>query len=645
MKSFPALRISVIAAALMLAIPVAHAGTTATSSAAKYVAVTDANQTYDGFIVTYRVGTSERGSSGAVVQNVQAAASRASLHLVGTTSTGGKTAPLSVVYQRKLAVGSDLVNVSRALSRAEANALMLQLAADPAVAYVEPNTVMRAVRDFRASSPTSPLAAPRAVTPNDPLYGRYQWNFFNAIGGANINNAWDLADGTGVTVAVLDTGITEHPDLDTSLANAGYDFLSSAFYSGRDADGRASGGWDLGDWTTEEPWLSQCVSASNPAANSSWHGTNVSGVIAERTDNGEGYAGIAHNAKLLPVRVLGHCGGPTSDIADAIVWAAGGHVDGVPDNTHPAQVINMSLGGGGSCSASSAFGQAIAFANSKGVAVVAAAGNSNADASQFSPASCPGAIAVASNGVTGKRAFYSNYGATVVLSAPGGGVCVNDDPATGQQADPDGFVWAALNDGEKGPSAPAYGPGYAGTSQATPHVAGTIALMLDAMKAAGMEAPNPAEIRNILVRSAKPFPVTQDHPVGAGILDAYAAVNLALGNDDGGGDEQATPLAKGVILSGQAGAPGSSALYSITVPAGATMLNIRTMGGSGDVSLYVKTGSAPNADGSDADFTSARPGNNDALVLATPQAATYYIRVAAGASPYANVSVLADYRP
>jgi serine protease len=251
-------------------------------------------------------------------------------------------------------------------------------------------------------------------------------------------------------------------------------------------------------------------------------------------------------------------------------------------------------------------------------------------------------IAVASNGITGKRAFYSNYGTTVTLSAPGGGVYPND--GTSGTPDATGYVFSAINDGETTPAGENYA-GYAGTSQASPHVAGAVAMILGATHAAGMDTPTPAQIRDILVRSARPFPLTQDHPVGAGILDAHAAVNLALGNDDGGGDEQAIPLAKGVILPGQAGAPGSSALYSITVPAGASMLNVRTMGGTGDVTLYVKAGSAPGRDGSDADFTSARPGNNDALVLATPQAATYYIRVAAGASPYANVSVLADYKP
>src|SRR3546814_719395 len=96
-------------------------------------------------------------------------------------------------------------------------------------------------------------------------------------GGSNVNNAWDIADGDVVVIAVLDTGITAHPDIDTSLADAGYDFITDAFVSGRDTDGRAPGGWDLGDWTTEDPWLSEGTNAQNPPDDSSWHGTHVPG--------------------------------------------------------------------------------------------------------------------------------------------------------------------------------------------------------------------------------------------------------------------------------------------------------------------------------------------------------------------------------
>src|SRR3546814_5918724 len=134
---------------------------------------------------------------------------------------------------------------------------------------------------------------------------------------------------------MIDAGSTGAPDIRTSPADAGYDFSPDALVSGRDTDGRAPGGWDLGVWTTAGPWLSECTNAQNPPDDSSWHGTHVAGTAgAELTNNASGMAGVAYNAKVLPVRVLGHCGGYTSDITDAIIWASGGQVPGVPDNTN-----------------------------------------------------------------------------------------------------------------------------------------------------------------------------------------------------------------------------------------------------------------------------------------------------------------------
>lgn len=548
-------------------------------------------------------------------------------------------------------MGADLVRTSRKLNQSEANTLMAQIATDSSVAHVQPDYKMYAVKDFAApaSMNAQAKAALQTFTPDDPYYAQYQWHFSNPVGGANINNAWDIADGTGVTVAVIDTGITQHSDLDTSLADAGYDFISDSFVSGRDTDGRVPGGWDMGDWDNTQPYLQECLGSNNPADGepSSWHGTHVSGTIAELTNNGVGMAGIAYNAKVLPVRVLGHCGGYDSDISDAIEWASGGHVDGVPDNTHVAQVISMSLGGQGACTTDAPEYTAIKDAISRGTTVVVAAGNSSADVSGFTPASCPGVIAVASNGITGKRAFYSNYGKGVTLSAPGGGIYAND-ASSGNVVD-NGFVWSSINDGTTTPGNPAYG-GMAGTSQATPHVSGTVAMIIGAANAAGMATPSPADIANILVKSARPFPVAQDHVIGAGIVDAAAAVNLALNGDTsnpGDGDnDPGTTLAKGVILSGQSIGAGAAVRYSITVPAGATTLNIRTIGGSGgDVSLFVKAGSSPAADGSDADFSSVKPGNNEAVVIQKPEATTYYILVVGGESATSNLSVLADYKP
>lgn len=656
MKSLHSFRIGAIAAAIALAGPAVHAADAPKLSAprlsiSKLFPMAQANQTYNRFIVTYRDGSSERGNSAAATQSINSAIGKTGLNRMTMSSAGTAQAPLTASYQRKMFNGADVIRTSRKLSQSEANALMQQIATDPNVVAVQPDYRMQAVRDIAApvtmqaqTSKTIQNIGTQTYTPNDQYYQQYQWDYWNLVGGANTNNAWDLADGTGITVAVLDTGITQHPDMDTSLAGDGYDFITDSFVSGRDTDGRVPGGWDTGDWTTTDPWLSECTGANNPPEASSWHGTHVSGTVAELTDNSIGMAGTAHKAKVLPVRVLGHCGGNTSDIADAIVWASGGHVDGVPDNTHPAQVINMSLGGGGACDPVTS--AAISSAISRGTSVVVAAGNSSADVANFTPASCPGVIAVASNGITGKRAFYSNYGEGVTLSAPGGGV-YPDDGNAGSPVN-DGFVWSAINDGTTTPTTADYG-GYAGTSQATPHVAGTVALMLSAAQAAGAAAPAPAEIKQMLIESARPFPVKQDQPVGAGIVDAAAAVNLALGNEPPTPPDS-TALTNGVTLPGQSAGYNGSILYSISVPAGATTLNIRSMGGAGDATLYVKAGSVPNADGGNADFTSAKPGNNEAVVIPKPQATTYYILLAARKADtqvynFSNVSVLAAYNP
>jgi serine protease len=361
---------------------------------------------------------------------------------------------------------------------------------------------------------------------------------------------------------------------------------------------------------------------------------------AELTNNALGMAGIAHGAKILPVRVLGHCGGYDSDINDAIVWAAGGHVDGVPDNTHPAQVINLSLGGPGNCPASDPAAQAVAAANALGAVVVVSAGNENIDASQASPASCPGVITVASTGITSRRAFYSNYGSAVEIAAPGGGVYPND----GSSGTPinDGFIWQALNSGTTTPvpNDSDYG-GYAGTSQASPHVAGTVALMQSARLAAGMALMTPAEVLSTLQQTAHAPSVAPpaNRGIGAGIVDANAAVRAAIGEDDGGGE--AIVLSNGVTLAGQSGSAGGSTVYTLQVPAGAMALSLRTYGGSGNVSVYAKVGAAASA--SDYDYKSARPGNSESVVVARPAAGTWYVTVV-GETSYAGVSVLGSFR-
>src|SRR5205823_4685517 len=200
------------------------------------------------------------------------------------------------------------------------------------------------------------------VVPNDTMYGQ-QWHYFEARGGINLPPAWDVTTGSAsLTVAVVDSGVVPHADLAGRLV-PGYDFISDASMS-NDGDGRDADARDPGDY------------GCNGAA-SSWHGTHVAGTIGAASNNGAGVAGINWSSKILPVRVMGKCGGYTSDIVDGMRWAAGIAVIGVPANANPARVINLSLGSDGACS--SAFQSAVNDVIARGTVVVAAAGNSNSD--------------------------------------------------------------------------------------------------------------------------------------------------------------------------------------------------------------------------------------------------------------------------
>lgn len=188
--------------------------------------------------------------------------------------------------------------------------------------------------------------------PNDYYYSyySYQWHYKGPsdgeFAGLNLPKAWDITTGNASTVvAVIDTGILSHEDLSSSRILQGYDMISDSV-TARDGDGRDSDPTDEGDWNE----AGECDGSE--AEDSSWHGLHVTGTIAAATNNGVGMAGVNWSNKILPVRVLGKCGGDESDIIDAIEWASGGSVSGVASNSNPAKVINMSLGGDGSCGSS-----------------------------------------------------------------------------------------------------------------------------------------------------------------------------------------------------------------------------------------------------------------------------------------------------
>ena len=467
----------------------------------------------------------------------------------------GQQFGLSMKMLHTSATGAHIVQLSKKMSAAEIAALAAELVArDPSVEYAEPDLIMQ-----------------KMFTPTDPRYNE-QWHYFEAAGGLRLPAAWDKATGTGVKVAVIDTGYRPHADLSGQFL-PGYDFISSATIA-NDGNGRDSDASDTGDAIV----AGEC-GAGQPTQDqsSSWHGTHVAGTIAAKTGNGLGVAGVAFNAKIVPVRVLGKCGGYTSDIADAIIWASGGAVSGVPANANPARVINMSLGGGGACGATTQ--SAINSARSRGTVVIVAAGNENMNASNSNPANCAGVVTVAATNRSGGRAFYSNYGAVVDVAAPGGDTSVAAN-----------VILSTLNAGLTAPASDNYAF-YQGTSMATPHVAGVAALMLS--KNANL---TPDEIESKLKSTARAFPATCT-TCGSGIVDASAAVDAATGvvapalnetesnNTLASGNSVAT---SGTVVSGNMGSTTDTDYVVVQLPAGKTLTSTLTMGAStADYDLYV----------------------------------------------------------
>ncbi|RUO30752.1 peptidase S8 [Aliidiomarina sedimenti] len=485
-------------------------------------------------------------------------------------------------------------------SRRNVRRMMEVLASDPSVELVEEN---------RFHHPQN--------APNDPQYNQ-QWHYYEAVGGANTEGAWSQGiTGQGVVVAVLDTGYRPHTDLAGNLL-PGYDMISDSFV-GNDGDGRDNDASDPGDWVS-----AGACGGGRPAQDqdSSWHGTHVAGTIAAVSDNGQGVAGVAYDAQVVPVRVLGRCGGTTADIADGILWASGASVPGTTANQNPADVINMSLGGQGSCQ--SVTQSAINTARSNGSTVVIASGNSDSNADNFSPGNCSGVVNVASTDRDGGRAYYSNYGSSVTLAAPGGAQSFANDPEG---------VLSTHNSGSTTPGSDSYRFNQ-GTSMAAPHVAGVAALVKQALPSA-----TPDQVAQILTDSARSFPASCSG-CGVGILDAGAAVQLALGDggDNGGGDD----TGGGGSVDNLSAATGEWNRFTIDIPSGMSTFTVEISGGSGDADLYVRNAGSPTLQNWD-----CRPylsGNNEICTIDNPQAGTWHLGVHAYQA-YSGVDLEANYQP
>ena len=402
-------------------------------------------------------------------------------------------AGVPLTYKRPMSGNAHVLSLPARLPTIAVEAIARKLETLPGVDYAEPDYVMRPM-----------------LVPNDPSYTA-QWHYHEAFG-INAPAAWDITTGSAtVRVAVIDTGITDHPDL-AGRWTGGYDFIADVA-TANDGNGRDSDPHDPGDWVT-----ANMCGLGEPAENSSWHGTHVAGTIGAASNNGLGVAGINWVSPIVPIRVLGRCGGFTSDIVDGMRWSAGLTVSGVPVNANTAKILNLSLGGSGACSSS--YQNAINAINAVGAIVVISAGNSNANAANFQPGNCNGVVTVAATDRSGNRTFYSNFGSVVEISAPGGETNTNSPSPVPQNG-----ILSTLNSGLTTPGTASYAY-YQGTSMAAPHISGVLSLMVSLDPTL-----NFTQSLQILQSTARSFPAGSScttSTCGSGIVDAAAALNAVI---------------------------------------------------------------------------------------------------------------------
>mgnify|MGYP000046760804 FL=1 len=382
------------------------------------------------------------------------------------TATGSESVDnVELTSSVDLGEGLHTVELSESVTEAEAQVIIDELESDPRIAWVEVDEILL------------------TADVSDPDYSTRQWNLWGEFGidrslrvPEPLTDSISGANGQGVAVAVIDTGIAPHSDLGQQVLQ-GYDFVSDRLelWAARGPEGDrvafdgdyvdpetfGSMGWDAnpadpGDWR-----------GVAPVRPSSWHGTHVAGIIGAQTNNGIGIAGVASGARIVPIRALSWNGGLSSDVAAAIIWAAGGHIAGVDDNQNPARIINLSMASRAQCSAT--LQTAIDTATELGSVVVVAAGNANSDVRDYSPANCEQVISVGATDATGSRANYSNFGDNVDVYAPGGDLNASGDLG----------IYSLSNAGVREPGAEAYAYRQ-GTSMAAAHISGLLARLISA---------------------------------------------------------------------------------------------------------------------------------------------------------------------
>lgn len=450
-----------------------------------------------------------------------------------------------------LATGAHVIFVDND-SPAEVDAIIKKIESDPEIAYVVKDRLFT-----RASAD---------ITPNPT----YQWDMYGAGEfmpkpswiGDGFYDAWQeliqaenslsgYMPGQGTVVAVIDTGYTPHPNFLNQLepfdeSRYGYQMISDCRIAGTcptstlTADAGINyqpDGLDLGDYTSQTAAANYQNNTGNVCgtvigADSSWHGSHVTGTIVANSYNANSsyITGGAYGAKVVPVRVLGVCGGLTSDIENAIVWASGSPVPNtingstmINGSANKADVINLSLGGSGSCD--NDLQDAINIAIENGSIIVVAAGNEKQNVSNSSPANCNGVVSVAARGPTNKLASYSNYG-NVTIAASGGDCFITN--CVGYQPLVYSTIWSSNTNYIAPPTGMGIFGASQGTSQAAPHVAAALADLISYFKA-NNESYTPSGVVQILTDTASSYTATSFYGTATGgALNVESAVSYAI---------------------------------------------------------------------------------------------------------------------
>jgi serine protease len=460
---------------------------------------------------------------------------------------------VAVSRSRQLTPSMHVVFLQKTLYGADVDAVLQRLRADPAVEFADVDE-----RRYSHALPNDPLFVPTATASG-------QWYMqkpstatpTSDAAATDAVSAWDITKGSsGTVIADVDSGIRfDHPDLLRAGFGGrllpGYDFVGQdldstnssplgTFLIANDGDGWDPDPSDPGDWIDSTDLMNSTVFPGKNCSteNSSWHGTRVMGVLGALTNNDTGIAGMTWNPYLLPVRALGKCGGLDSDIIVGIQWAVGMHVNSVPDNPYPADIINLSLGGSGSACPSD-YQSLITQLTNMGVLLVASAGNESGPVDI--PASCPGVLAVAGLRNIGTKVGYSSLGPEVGIGAPAGN-CVNTNGGPCLRS-----IDTTVNEGATVPGASSYtdqSNSNLGTSFSAPIVSGVAALMRAAnanltppqiiarMKASATPYPQPAGVALCLNGSTSNVEctctTTAPTTCGAGMVNALSAVKAAL---------------------------------------------------------------------------------------------------------------------